>query len=872
MQLYLLQEPPEVPGRLQPLSRHPAMSRHPFDPGAFRSLSDLVVGHARFLRENVLNPFVARLSPLLQKVQSEVEALRATFLNRHPVEPFEAPGHVHFYAESTKRDIGASLRRYIIGVQTRAMHIRMRTAWTKEEHLAYAMELEHPHTLAGKALEPEWQFVFAQLAFAFAKFGVPDTIVRLDAYRARILDWVRELAKTVTPLQRQLNLEMPDGIREVAGHVNSVLFFLLLTVVGYPNPALAWRFFHGAPIVGEFYSSGLHQRTKVQGELSDAHLRKVAEECRQHCRSVTPKLEPAAAVKAMAKQQQDFDSGALKGPFPDRSAMIRAMQQHIRKNTSFRNFVIDPKLVIASPQFTVQELHAYNEAVASSTTEEELQWKVRNIFNAKRMNVLTSSFSTYIPNTHADVSVVILYYVQLLVQFGFTSYHILGWPADYKAAYRQMPIEILHCLFAGTCYYDYDPETGAPIGQKWAFYTSLPFGSSLAPAAWGEVVVGLAFILARLLLSIVTHCVDDVANFEIEELVGSARAAFLEINQLLGLVLDMDKSKPPMADFIYLGLRLLLPSTVTRSDLRLQVPDKRRKKLLQQIRAICDANELTSGQAASMRGRLYFYMAWFVACRGFLSYLACRQYSSDADVTLNQDLRKAFEYFTNMLESSRFCEGICPGRFFLGRTVAWLYTDGSREPGPYEHSFETRGIGGVVFPSHSEQPVWYGESLHPTLPGFDAIAAIEMFAIWRALKLFPNELRGKALFLFCDNTHAVGCLLRRGASLKNTNTKTVNWYGRPSPQEEFLQLSDDLRYTMNMLAQEIWKMFDELDVVVWIEYIWTEVNLADPPSRGEAPPTPYQPGRRVGEDFHSWVSFGEGSSLGFKQLQPSASP
>ena len=110
----------------------------------------------------------------------------------------------------------ASLRRYIIGVQTRALHIRMRTAWTKEEHLAYAMELEHPHTLAGKALEPEWQFVFAQLAFAFETFGVPDTIVRLDAYRARILDWIRKLARTVTPLQRQLNLEMPEGIRAVA--------------------------------------------------------------------------------------------------------------------------------------------------------------------------------------------------------------------------------------------------------------------------------------------------------------------------------------------------------------------------------------------------------------------------------------------------------------------------------------------------------------------------------------------------------------------------------------------------------------------------------------------------------------------------------
>ena len=104
------------------------------------------------------------------------------------------------------------------------------------------------------------------------------------------------------------------------------------------------------------------------------------------------------------------------------------------------------------------------------------------------------------------------------------------------------------------------------------------------------------------------------------------------------------------------------------------------------------------------------------------------------------------------------------------------------------------------------------------MPGFDYIAAIEMYAILRALKLFAEQIRGKAVFLFCDNTHAVGCLLRRGSSLKNAS-KDVTFHGHPTPQEEFLCLSDDLRYTMNMVAQEIGKFFDELDVVVWIEYI-----------------------------------------------------
>ena len=832
------------------------MSRQ-FDCRNYASLTDLVLGHKRFLVENVIKPFVARISPLIDSVCEEVRALRATLLDRPPVETFEMPGQAQFYSESEKRDVGASLRRYAVGVQTRALHIRMREAWTKEEHLAHAMALEHPNSLAGKALEPDWQYVFAQLSEAFHTFGVPATIVRLNDYRYSVMKWIRRLAVSVTPLQEQLNAAMPEGISEKAGHIKTVLLFLLLTAVGYPNPDLAWRFFHGAPIVGEFHSAGLRPREKVQGTLSDDHIRQVARECEQQCGSVTRVLEPPSAKKAMEKQKQDFASGALKGPFKDKKSMIRAMEQYVRKHTGFKDFKIPPDLVIVSPQFTVSELHAYQEAVETSETEEELNYKVRNIFNAKKMNVLTASYSTYIPNTHGDVSVVILYYVTLLVQFCFPNYTILGWPADYKQAYRQMPIELLHCLFAATCYYDYDGEMdGHPPGKRWAFYTSLPFGSSLAPAGWGELLVALAFILARLLLIIVTHCVDDVANFEIEELITSAREAFLEINSLLGLVLDMDKTKAPMNEFIYLGLKLLLPSTVTRRELRLQVPEERRLKLIQQINKICESGELTSGLAASMRGRLYFYMAWYVACRGFLSYLACRQYSTEADVTLNDDLRKAFAYFSSLLHSSRFQEGIYPGRYFSGRTVAWLYTDGAREPGPYADSFYHHGIGGVIFPSHSEQPVWYGESLDPRLPGFAYIAAIEMYAILRALKLFAEQVRGKALFLFCDNSHAVGCLLRRGSSLKNS-PKDVTFYGHPTPQQEFLCLSDDLRYTMNQVAQEIWKLFDELDVVVWIEYVWTEVNLADPPSRREAPPTPHHPdgGRRVGEDFDTWVAF-----------------
>ena len=72
-------------------------------------------------------------------------------------------------------------------------------------------------------------------------------------------------------------------------------------------------------------------------------------------------------------------------------------------------------------------------------------------------------------------------------------------------------------------------------------------------------------------------------------------------------------------------------------------------------------------------------------------------------------------------------------------------------------------------------------------------------------------------------------------------------------QEEFEEMAPNDRESMNCSACRIWQLITELDMIVWIEYVWTEVNLADPPSRGEPPPMPTGPGFRVGEDFETEV-------------------
>ena len=219
-------------------------------------------------------------------------------------------------------DVAASVRRFSLGIQTRGLHVQMRQARTKEEHLAFAQQLEHPNTAVGRALEPELFYAFSQLAAGFHTSGVTNTSISLVDYRHRVMEWIYALKQQVQPLQRELNRHITTH----AGHVQSVLLCALLVIVEYPNPELAWRFFHGAPVVGEFFAAALRDRTRVNGRFDDPTIRKVARDCERSLASVTTSVTPKAAEKAMKKTRGEFDSGTLRGPFDSPEQMRIKMQ------------------------------------------------------------------------------------------------------------------------------------------------------------------------------------------------------------------------------------------------------------------------------------------------------------------------------------------------------------------------------------------------------------------------------------------------------------------------------------------------------------------------------------------------------------------
>ena len=813
--------------------------------------------------QHMVAPFAARLNRKVLQFVESYQRLRFDLLGARPAPATPVDPNSSFCHDSKKKEVGASARRFVLATQSRGLHLHLAPTASIEDHATIVDSLEHPFVSAMKLLPSQWLFVFEQFRAAIRKFGFHGMTTRVNKHRASVVRWLRTVATDLQPIQREMRALMPPSADIVSGHVNFPLLYVLLTLTEYPNPDFAFRFLVGAPLVGQFSSPALPPRHIGHGSLSDRRIRQLARECKAREKYVVARLDKEAAIKSHLKFKKELISQTIVANFRSRDELRLAIIKDIRQAHGMAHFHFEDEDLIVSTQFSVIESHAYAE-----TEEEKLQMKVRNIFNGRILNGLAESFSTYIPHSHADIAAILGHWSAVMSSFlaEVPPVSFQGWPADFASAYRQMPLSPIQVMFSGFVYYDYEKKE-----RRYGFYRALPFGSSLAPAEWSETCTALAHLAAVLLCMILTHCIDDVCNIEMEQTVASARTAFLLLVELLGLRLDPDKCLAPSADFIYLGLRMLLPAAIPRQPLSFCCPEIRRSRLISHCQQILKKNSLTPAEASSMRGRLFFYCYWHQEARSYLVYLARRQYAHSLPSTghigshlaieaahenvswpLTEELRMAFRFFLNLLESSHFKKGILPERY-LNRLKAIVYTDGSR-------SEAERGIGGVAWGRHLET-VFFAEDLEDDY-FYPHIAVVEMRAILRAIRLFGHSLRGRAVIFFVDNTHALGCLLKRSSSLggegaSSTYGVRTNPIAEPygvQPHGDFEALSDNIKYSMNHLSRDIWNAISEFDLLVWWEYVNTHSNAADPPSRGF---WPHCGGHRLGHNDKILQSYDE---------------
>ena len=77
---------------------------------------------------------------------------------------------------------------------------------------------------------------------------------------------------------------------------------------------------------------------------------------------------------------------------------------------SGRHVYIKDEDFVVSTQFSVVEFHAYAE-----TDGQKFQLNVRYIFTGRILSGLATSWSTYIPHTHAGIAAILGHWTRLLV-------------------------------------------------------------------------------------------------------------------------------------------------------------------------------------------------------------------------------------------------------------------------------------------------------------------------------------------------------------------------------------------------------------------------------------------------------------------------
>ena len=818
----------------------------------FSSYCSLLSFYEKWQWEAFVIPFKSSIDPLLPSFRARFTRVHSTFLGSAPRFP-ESRSDPLFFSQSEKKDAHRTARRFALGVQPRGTSLNLDMTdirFTMRNpmlgHVRNALNAKHPALLVEELLENTWKFVFDNVETSLKEHGSAKSWENLNRHRVVMQDLFKKLASELEPLRQNLMNDMPQSCKLISRHIHVPFFYVILVLTNYPNPDLAFRLLLGSPILGKFDSPALVPREKKDLPLTDENMRYIALRCAKSCRNVLPSktLTPQGKRLTMEKIEKELAKSSLAGPFANHEELCVAIEAEIRKHDGLEHFVLDRSLVIVGPTFTVEELHAWQQADHKDPSSGDKlpdpsvipEPKLRNIWNGVLPNKLTESAATYMPNNHSDVSVIVLRWITLLVTLG-SAFNFLAFTSDFTGAYRQMPLCVMHLIAGASCHWNYRTDR-----REYVFYRSLPFGSSLAPAGWSEVVFALCHILAISMFIILTHCVDDVCSMEVQETIVMARNCFLDLCRMIGFVIDMDKSPAPCERLIYLGLQMVTPARIPRADYRyfsLSITDMRRCKLITGLERFLGLGCMTPGEASSYRGKLMFYTFWHQAARSFMSEFAARQYSESTNFDLTPELAEAVMFFIKLLNDQTFLRGIRP-ELIQERLMSVIYTDGALEGNKV-----FKGVGGVLFQLPHRTPLYFSGIIDPNSCNFDHIAPIEMHAVYRALVEFGPLIRNRAVIFFVDNTHALGCLLKRSATVRERdcgskrNSQGTVIGNRHAPYthfDDFCRLSVGIRRTMNEQAKVVWELIHELQVLVWFEYVKSAANIADPPSRGKPLP------------------------------------
>ena len=377
----------------------------------------------------------------------------------------------------------------------------------------------------------------------------------------------------------------------------------------------------------------------------------------------------------------------------------------------------------------------------------------------------------------------------------------------------------------------WDPRPVAMGGQRVAlFYVQgFNFGLKSAVMAYNAVVELQTRAAVRLLPVVACHYFDDVCCAEPNYACHSAQMAIQHFFRLTGVHLDAvqksnggwlpAKRQAPAMLQKFLGVVTDFTHFRMTAKVRVHVPQARIDKVRAMITAAIARAELPSGEAASLCGKLQFCLSWGVGRFGRAALGALyKQAHRPGRPQIGLTLRMSLNFFDAALRSLR-ARNICVAAVSRSPPILiWSDATGTNEgESAPQLAFVARFPGGTpapgdppgLTPIHSR---WvHAAMVVPTavMRQLDVrkqqIGQLELLAAIVAYYSMTPYLAEREVIHFIDNTAAVAGIAK-GFSAKPDSARIIHAY-----------------HALNV----------RIGAQVYFEWVKSEANIADLPSRGQ---------------------------------------
>ena len=363
-------------------------------------------------------------------------------------------------------------------------------------------------------------------------------------------------------------------------------------------------------------------------------------------------------------------------------------------------------------------------------------------------------------------------------------------------------------------------------GRGGVFYFVLRgfnFGLKSAPLHLGTVLNPLIDVARKILLVPCGRFYDDVLTVDLRRHRNSAQLCLNFFFSLVGFPFSPKKHESckrsnaflgVMNDFSYLHLGYVL----------VRIKEKRRRKLRAELSAVLKSGKLTPAHAARLRGKLYFTTcsSFFGIGRPALHAFTERQYNKSGSSKLTKELRQAIEFFVELLGS------VPPHRFYVkedGKPPLYVWTDAM-----FEQLRDDSGECVAVVDEETGELFYLGDA-EIAFTAYDPIDCTLHTGSRRiGIDVIRQLVPGKKTYIGQLEAMAADAFLHSMPADRLQDRRAFMWIdnlsAKYSLQKGYSKASDTGRIVSSFKVKQA-----KLRLRIWFEYVPSEQNIADLPSR-----------------------------------------